>query len=80
MKALGESVPGYKIRDMIKEVDIDENGTVEFGEFLTVSSIAIVLELLTSRYVREGWVEWVCVREGWVEWVCVREGWVEWYA
>lgn len=33
-KALGESVPGYKIRDMIKEVDIDENGTVEFTEFL----------------------------------------------
>ena len=34
MKALGESVPGYKIRDMIKEVDLDENGTVEFQEFI----------------------------------------------
>lgn len=33
MKALGEDVPGYKIRDMIREVDIDENGTVEFDEF-----------------------------------------------
>ena len=41
MKALGENVPGYKIRDMIKEVDIDENGTVEFGEFVTVSEIQI---------------------------------------
>ena len=39
LKALGESVPGYKIRDMVKEVDIDENGTVEFNEFLKVSSI-----------------------------------------
>ena len=36
MKALGENVPGYKIRDMIKEVDLDENGTVEFGEFVEV--------------------------------------------
>ena len=39
LKALGESVPGYKIRDMVREVDLDENGTVEFNEFLTVSSI-----------------------------------------
>ena len=39
MKALGENVPGYKIRDMIKEVDLDENGTVEFNEFLVVSSV-----------------------------------------
>lgn len=37
MKALGESIPGYKIRDIIKEVDINENGTVEFTEFLEVS-------------------------------------------
>ena len=36
MKALGEDVPGYKIRDMIREVDLDENGTVEFNEFLEV--------------------------------------------
>ena len=34
LKALGEDVPGYKIRDMIREVDLDENGTVEFNEFL----------------------------------------------
>ena len=38
MKALGESVAGYKIREMVKEVDIDENGTVEFGEFVKVGS------------------------------------------
>ena len=43
MKALGEAVPGYKIREMIKEVDIDENGTVEFQEFLTVSAVCVWL-------------------------------------
>ena len=43
MKALGENVPGYKIRDMIKEVDLDENGTVEFGEFVTVSGVMQIL-------------------------------------
>ncbi|XP_022782444.1 plastin-3-like [Stylophora pistillata] len=36
MKALGESIPGYKIRDIIKEVDLNENGTVEFNEFLEI--------------------------------------------
>ena len=43
MKALGESVPGYKIRDMIKEVDLDENGTVEFSEFLEVRFCRVIL-------------------------------------
>ena len=37
MKALGEEVPGYQIRNMIKEVDLDENGMVEFEEFKKVS-------------------------------------------
>ena len=36
-KALGETVPGYKRREMIAEVDKDENGTVEWDEFLAVS-------------------------------------------
>ena len=39
LKALRESVPGYKIRDMVREVDIDENGTIEFNEFVKVGSI-----------------------------------------
>ena len=38
LKSLNEDVPAYKIRDMIKEVDIDENGTVEFGEFIEVTT------------------------------------------
>ena len=37
LKELGDPTPAYKIRDMIKEVDLDENGTVEFDEFLAVS-------------------------------------------
>lgn len=37
MKALGEDIPGYKLRDIVKEVDADRNGTVQFNEFLEVS-------------------------------------------
>ena len=47
LKALGESVPGYKIRDMVKEVDLDENGTVEFDEFLAVK-LSLFLSLSLS--------------------------------
>lgn len=48
MKALGEDVPGYKIRDMIREVDLDENGTVEFNEFVEVRGNTWMLYLLWS--------------------------------
>ncbi|XP_022091894.1 plastin-2-like [Acanthaster planci] len=34
LQKLGESVPAYKIRDIISAVDKDKNGTVEFSEFL----------------------------------------------
>lgn len=37
MKSLGEDIPGYKLREIVKEVDVNENGTVEFNEFLEVS-------------------------------------------
>ena len=36
MKSLGEDIPGYKLREIIKEVDSNQNGTVEFDEFLQV--------------------------------------------
>ena len=42
MKTLGENVPGYKIRDMILAVDLDENGTVEFNEFVEVTELCSV--------------------------------------
>ena len=37
MKALGEDIPGYQIRNIIEEADKDENGKIEFSEFLRVS-------------------------------------------
>lgn len=37
MKSVGESIPGYKLREMISEVDRDKNGTIEFDEFVQVS-------------------------------------------
>lgn len=37
--ALNENVPGYKLREMIEEVDKDKNGTIEFDEFLEVKHI-----------------------------------------
>ena len=36
MKSLGEDIPGYKLREIIKEVDTNQNGTIEFNEFLEV--------------------------------------------
>lgn len=36
MKSLGEEIPGFKLRDIIKEVDKNQNGTVEFEEFLEI--------------------------------------------
>lgn len=37
MKALGEDIPGYQIRNIIDEADKDDNGKVEFNEFIKVS-------------------------------------------
>ena len=35
--SLGEDLPGYKIRELIKEMDKDENGQIELNEFLEVT-------------------------------------------
>ena len=32
MKGLGEAVPGFAINTMIKEVDMNNNGTIELEE------------------------------------------------
>ena len=37
-QALGETIPGYKLRELIQQVDKDKNGMVEFEEFLEVKS------------------------------------------
>lgn len=41
MKACGEDIPGYKLRQYIEEVDANKNGQVEFDEFVTVSQLII---------------------------------------
>ncbi|EGD72489.1 L-plastin [Salpingoeca rosetta] len=35
-KRLGEPVPGYRLREMIAEVDTDKSGTVDFDEFINM--------------------------------------------
>ena len=55
IKTLNEGVPDYQIRDLIREADIDKNGTVEFNEFLkvfTCSSAHIVHDGRNYRYTR----------------------------
>lgn len=42
MKACGTDIPGYKLRDYIKSVDTNQNGQVEFDEFVAVSQAIIV--------------------------------------
>ena len=37
MKACGEDIPGFKLRKYIQEVDSNQNGTIEFDEFVAVS-------------------------------------------
>ncbi|XP_046858889.1 plastin-3-like [Xenia sp. Carnegie-2017] len=38
MKACGEDIPGFKLRQYIEEVDKNRNGTVEFDEFVEIYS------------------------------------------
>eukprot|EP01133_Synstelium_polycarpum_P002657 gene2657-3065_t len=40
MNALGEKLSGIQVRDMIKEVDTDGSGAIEFEEFLRVMELA----------------------------------------
>ncbi|XP_066925792.1 plastin-3-like isoform X2 [Clytia hemisphaerica] len=57
-QALGESVPGYKLREMIAEVDTDKNGTVEFNEFIEMYC------KVSSKGVFGQWTSLVTRREG----------------
>ena len=44
--AIGEKdVPGYRVRELIEEVDLNKNGTIEFDEFLYVCSSFFFLSL-----------------------------------
>jgi len=40
---IGEKdVPGYRVRELIEEVDTNKNGTIEFDEFLYVRLFIII--------------------------------------
>lgn len=36
MRSLGQNPSDTELQDMINEVDVDGNGTIDFSEFLTV--------------------------------------------
>ena len=36
LKRLGQNPTDEELEEMIKEVDVDQNGTVDFSEFLTM--------------------------------------------
>jgi len=36
MRSLGQNPTDVELQDMINEVDVDGNGTIDFKEFLTV--------------------------------------------
>ena len=38
LKALDESINRYRIREMIRKVDLNKNGALEFEEFVEVST------------------------------------------
>lgn len=57
-EALGENVPGYKLREMVQQIDKDKNGTVEFNEFLEMYCA------VTSRGVFGQWTSLVTKKEG----------------
>jgi len=38
MRSLGQKPTEAELKDMIREVDIDNSGTIEFGEFITMMS------------------------------------------
>jgi len=41
---IGEKdVPGYRVRELIEEVDTNKNGTIEFDEFLYVRLFIIII-------------------------------------
>ena len=44
---LGENVPGYKLRELVQQVDKDKNGTIELQEFIEVIFLFHLLQLFT---------------------------------
>lgn len=44
MRSLGQSPTEAQLQEMINEVDLDHNGTIEFSEFLTLMSRNMTVE------------------------------------
>lgn len=44
MRSLGQSPTEAQLQDMVNEVDLDRNGTIEFTEFLTLMSKNLTVE------------------------------------
>lgn len=38
---VGQSLPGYRIRELVQGLDLDKNGTIEFSEFLKVGYLTV---------------------------------------
>lgn len=52
MKSLGQDLTGSELQDMIKVVDADGNGTIEFPEFLNLMTHKLkVCPMFFSNYV-----------------------------
>lgn len=41
LKNAGHTIPGYKMREIIKELDRNEDNKISFEEFLSVSSVQL---------------------------------------
>ena len=53
MKGLGEAVPGFAINTMIKEVDTNNNGTIELEELEEVIFVSKNIVCINVCYCRE---------------------------
>ena len=55
-------MPGYEVRELIKEVDKDMNGTIEFDEFILVRIlIDRNVYLLRICLLSFGTHHWICI-------------------
>ena len=49
MRSLGQNTTDVELQDMINEVDVDRNGTIDFDEFLTVR-VWLLSSFLSRKY------------------------------
>ena len=49
MKKMGSNPTDKEVEDMIKEVDIDKNGTIEFEEFIVLMQTSLAAGAARGR-------------------------------